>query len=222
MPIIVFNTSTAHLAIGIASEDGEMLREFHADASEGERGIHDARLALETAKLLAESGIPAREISRIGLIIGPGSFTGLRIGLSFAKGFCFAAGANSTAGPGLVPLTQHEVMAAESKATGSIYIVTPGYREDLFYIAKFPESKDLRLLNGAAISQLGNVPMLLHDHFLLHPSPFLPDTATYVSPSLATIARLTASSSTLLRDGTLDTLEPMYLTEFQASVERQR
>lgn len=209
--LIVLDTSTSHLAIGIAGEDGEMLREFHADAAEGERGIHDARLASETAKLLAESGILAREISRVGLIIGPGSFTGLRIGLSFAKGFCFATGA------GIVPLTPHEVMAVAAMGQSHQIIVTPGYREDLFYVSESHEPRNIRLLNGEAIIGLWNVPILLHDYFLRHPSPFFPDTASFVSPSLSTFARLTATSSELLREVALDTLEPLYLTEFKVT-----
>ncbi|HEX5316297.1 MAG TPA: tRNA (adenosine(37)-N6)-threonylcarbamoyltransferase complex dimerization subunit type 1 TsaB, partial [Candidatus Kapabacteria bacterium] len=137
--ILVIDTSTSHLAIGIAQEDGEMLREFHANAAEGERGIHDARLALETARLLDESGISTREISRIGLIIGPGSFTGLRIGLSFAKGFCFAIDAS------IVPLTPHEVMVAEAIGQSHLTIVTPGYREDLFYVSESHDPRNIRM-----------------------------------------------------------------------------
>lgn len=209
--ILVIDTSTSHLAIGIAQEDGEMLREFHADAAEGERGIHDARLASETANLLADGGISAREISRIGLIIGPGSFTGLRIGLSFAKGFCFAIGAS------IVPLTPHEVMVAEAIGQSHQTIVTPGYREDLFYVSESHDPRNIRMLNGEAITGLGQTPMLLHDYFLDHPSPFLSNTATFVSQSLSTIARLTATSSDLVSGGALDALEPLYLTEFKVA-----
>ena len=187
-----------------------MIREFQADAAPGERGIHDARLAMETAKLMTELGISAREISRIGLILGPGSFTGLRIGLSFAKGLCFAAGA------GIVPLTLHEVLFAEAGDPGECYIVTPGYRDDLFYVAKSSEPRNIRLWHGEALSKLGNVPILPHDYFLLHPSPFLPPAAAFASPSLSTMASLTAKYPLPLRDLELDALEPLYLTEFNA------
>ena len=64
--ILVFDTSTSHLAIGLADATGHLLSEFHADASENERGIHDARLAAETAKLISKAGIAPRTINRIG------------------------------------------------------------------------------------------------------------------------------------------------------------
>src|SRR6266404_5278805 len=136
--ILVFDTSTRHLAIGIADRDGNILNEYHADATVNERGIHDAKLANETANLLGELGIVANEISRIGLIIGPGSFTGLRIGISFAKGLSFATGAS------LVMLTQHEVLHEEMM--DATYIVTPGYQPELFYFAEAAAPRGIHLL----------------------------------------------------------------------------
>jgi tRNA threonylcarbamoyladenosine biosynthesis protein TsaB len=44
-----------------------------------------------TKHLLAESGIKAIELEAVALSAGPGSYTGLRIGMAFAKGFSFAA-----------------------------------------------------------------------------------------------------------------------------------
>ncbi len=216
--ILLLDTSSSHLSIGIADRKGTLLREFHADAAAGERGIHDARLALEAAKLMKELGISGRQIERIGLIIGPGSFTGLRIGLSFAKGFCVATGA------GIVPLTQQEVMFAEAEGfseavePGDCVIVTPGYREDLFYVSESSEPSTIRLLNGEDVSEHGNVPMLLHEYFLLHPSPFLSHSMAFVSPSVFTMAGLASRYPAPLYGLEIDALEPLYLTEFNTTV----
>src|SRR5439155_20527131 len=143
---LVFDTSTRHLAIGIADNSGVFLGEFHSDAAPTERGIHDARLASETATLLAKRGIIATELSRIGLIIGPGSFTGLRIGLSFAKGLSFATNAS------IVPLTQHEVMSATMNGFGE-YIITPGYQPDLIYFAKRNSPRTIRLIQKKELAE---------------------------------------------------------------------
>ncbi|MEO2007858.1 MAG: tRNA (adenosine(37)-N6)-threonylcarbamoyltransferase complex dimerization subunit type 1 TsaB [Pirellulaceae bacterium] len=43
------------------------------------------------ARLLEQTGCPVNELSCVVVDCGPGSFTGLRIGLTFAKTFCFAA-----------------------------------------------------------------------------------------------------------------------------------
>ena len=201
--LLLLDTSTSRLAIGIATDSGELIAEFHAEAGEGERGIHDARLAIGTETLLKKAGIVPSEISRIGLVIGPGSFTGLRIGLSFAKGFAFATGA------ALVPLTQHEVMAAEGPELGNALIVTPGYRDNLFYTAELNTPRAVRLISGEDLT-LVQQPLLLHDSFLTNPSRFLPSEATFASVSLTTMARLTAECATPLAE--FDDLEPLYLT----------
>ncbi len=207
--ILLLDTSSSQLSIGLADDDGALLNEFHADAVEGERGIHDARLAMEAANLLQSEGIAASAISRIGIIIGPGSFTGLRIGLSFAKGLALACGA------GIVPMTLHEVLhAANPEHRG--YIVTPGYRQDLFYLANSDAPREIRLLSSTELSDLTPKPILAHDFFLLHPSSFLPH-PSFAALSLVTMSFLTAKSTELVSGAALDALEPLYLTEFNAT-----
>jgi len=68
--------------------------------SENEKGLgsainetttdHAAWLHPAIYKLMEESGRRVAALNAIGVSIGPGSFTGLRIGLSTAKGLCFA------------------------------------------------------------------------------------------------------------------------------------
>jgi len=53
---------------------------------------HGAALAGAVDELLAAAGISFGELGGIAVGIGPGSFTGLRIGVSYAKGIAFASG----------------------------------------------------------------------------------------------------------------------------------
>lgn len=68
--------------------DGQVLA---ARAEPMARG-HQERLAPLVDELVREAGIALSEVDRIGVTRGPGSFTGLRVGLSFAKGLGFALG----------------------------------------------------------------------------------------------------------------------------------
>lgn len=51
---------------------------------------HQERIAGMTEALMAQASIGFSELDRIAVTVGPGSFTGLRIGLAFAKGLSVA------------------------------------------------------------------------------------------------------------------------------------
>lgn len=53
---------------------------------------HQERLAPQVAELMAGAGWAFAELDRIAVTVGPGSFTGLRVGLAFAKGLALALG----------------------------------------------------------------------------------------------------------------------------------
>lgn len=53
---------------------------------------HARKVAVFTEELLREAGVDPDEIDAVAIGRGPGSYTGLRIGTSFAKGLCYALG----------------------------------------------------------------------------------------------------------------------------------
>ncbi|HUR11373.1 MAG TPA: tRNA (adenosine(37)-N6)-threonylcarbamoyltransferase complex dimerization subunit type 1 TsaB [Flavitalea sp.] len=58
-------------------------------AENNEQQDHAAWIHLAIASLLQETGCALQELDAIAVTGGPGSYTGLRVGLSTAKGFCF-------------------------------------------------------------------------------------------------------------------------------------
>lgn len=59
-------------------------------AIEEEQGrVHSEKTALFLTRVLQTAGVRPDKISAVGVSIGPGSYTGLRVGLSIAKGFCY-------------------------------------------------------------------------------------------------------------------------------------
>ena len=82
-------------------------------------------------ELFAEANITAQEISTCGIVEGPGSFTGIRIGLSFVKGL-FVDGATKCYG-----LSAFEVVAhASTVAKGTIGVGFDA-RQDMVFWASF-------------------------------------------------------------------------------------
>lgn len=51
---------------------------------------HARKVAVFTEELLREAGVDPEELDAVAIGKGPGSYTGLRIGTSFAKGLCYA------------------------------------------------------------------------------------------------------------------------------------
>lgn len=65
---------------------GAVIAEFSEPMSQG----HDARLAPVVEQLMGEAGVAFDNLHRIAVIVGPGSFTGVRVGVAFARGLSLA------------------------------------------------------------------------------------------------------------------------------------
>jgi len=82
--ILAINTSTPQFSVGLVDDRGALLVEW--TQSSRVKGFRDFMPALD--RLLQASGVPVTQIRALAVAKGPGSFTGLRVGLSAAKGFC--------------------------------------------------------------------------------------------------------------------------------------
>lgn len=79
---------------------------------------HVERLAPMVAEALAAAGVNASDLDGIAVTTGPGSFTGARLGIAFARGLSLSAGVPVTG------LSVFEVMAADT--SGSTIVTMPG------------------------------------------------------------------------------------------------
>lgn len=87
-PLIMgFDTSAAHCAVALLR--GTEIMGMHSEAMT--RGQAE-RLMPMLDGLLAQTGLCWGDLTRIGVGIGPGNFTGLRIGVSAARGLALALG----------------------------------------------------------------------------------------------------------------------------------
>lgn len=85
--MIVLGLDTCLAACSVAVLDGERVL---AHASEAMTRGHQERLAPMAQAVMAEAGLPFARLDRIAATVGPGSFTGLRVGVAFAKGLASA------------------------------------------------------------------------------------------------------------------------------------
>ncbi len=86
MPLLL-NIETATQVCSVCLSDDNGLIGYREDSS---GNSHARVLTVFIEQLLAEQQITAEQLSAIAVSAGPGSYTGLRIGTSVAKGLCYA------------------------------------------------------------------------------------------------------------------------------------
>lgn len=87
MRVLGIDTATWTASVGISDDD-----EVVAERSLVTRGGHGLSLMEMIRDVLADARLGLAEIEGLAVSIGPGSFTGLRVGLSTAKGLALAGG----------------------------------------------------------------------------------------------------------------------------------
>ncbi len=89
--VLAFDTATAATVVGL-SVGGELVCELADRPADDQRPRHAERLLALCEEALAEAGIAWPDLTRIGVGVGPGTFTGLRIGVATAQGLAQASG----------------------------------------------------------------------------------------------------------------------------------
>ena len=143
--ILAINTATMQFGLAMLDENGGLISELMIKP----RGKNFRRFMPSIHSLFELSNISPREIKAIVIVKGPGSFTGLRVGLSAAKGMAQGLGIPIIGVSGL------EVMA--DQLSYSDYLICPfipSRREEVF-LACFKKEKDdhlTRLMDDSCIS----------------------------------------------------------------------
>jgi len=83
--LLAVDTSTAQ--VGLAVFDGAQVL---GEMTWRSKQHHTVELAPAVAELMRRSGLSMQELRALGVAIGPGSFTSLRVGMSFVKGLALA------------------------------------------------------------------------------------------------------------------------------------
>lgn len=132
MIVLGLDTATWTAAVGVA-RDGVVL----AETAERAARSHIAELPRLVERALAAAAIGIADVEGLAISIGPGSFTGLRIGLGLAKGLAFAGGLPLAAVPTLEALA-----AVADAAPGATVCAALDARKREVYAACFRVAAD--------------------------------------------------------------------------------
>ena len=227
MRILAVETST--LAGGAALLDGDRLvGEYVLNI----RATHSERLMAAVDHLLHLSGWELGQLEGLAVAIGPGSFTGLRIGISAVKGLALGLGIPVAAVPTLdalaatLPFAAHPVCPVLDAKKGEVYASLYHWSGDAMsrdweYLAVAPEALCDRLRGpvifvGDAVETLGGLLRArLGDNARFAP-------AARRQPSPGCVGAL--GHALLLAGQTVDAsaLTPLYLRPSEAELKRRR
>ncbi len=214
MRILALDTST--LTEGVAAfEDGRVVAERRARVA-----THSDVLLTMVDEVLRDASWTPKSYDAVACGSGPGSFTGLRIGLATAKGLCFATGKPLLCVPSL------EALAARAP-DGKICATLDAHKQEVY----------------AAIYQVANGhPTLIEGEWVLPPNELIPRVAgmTLVgdgvlrypqlgppldddgSPRPGDVARLAAVRLQNGESDDLSTSGPRYVRASEAEIARMK
>jgi tRNA threonylcarbamoyladenosine biosynthesis protein TsaB len=122
--VLGFDTATRATAVALTAADGARLQR-RDDPPAGAHPGHATRLLAMARELLVESGVGWREIDRIAVGVGPGTFTGLRVGIATAHGLARSLGCELVGVSSLQALA-HAVLEPELRYHADAAATAPG------------------------------------------------------------------------------------------------
>ena len=154
MNILAFDTSTSYESIAL-SKNGHII----ADVTTKTKRTHSERLLPTVENLLSQTDMKMESISAIAVSTGPGSFTGLRIGLSTAKGLCFGL---------KIPLytvsTLRSLANNASSFSSKICALIDAGRDEYYYAVY---SSDLKETHPPSFAKIEQIVQLIDDKTML-------------------------------------------------------
>jgi len=113
--ILCIETSTTNCSVAVSHGD-KILSLVEKDAS---NYSHAEQLHVFIEKALEEAEVSKSQLDAIAISKGPGSYTGLRIGVSAAKGLCYALGIS------LISISTLKTLAAQVQSSGKGELIIP-------------------------------------------------------------------------------------------------
>ena len=123
MIVLGFDTATAASAVAI-SAGGRVRGELRDDPAPGAHPGHATRLLHMAHALLTETGVAWRELDRIAAGVGPGAFTGLRVGVATARGLAASLSAELVGVSSLQALATPALSSAAATGEPSMRVLS--------------------------------------------------------------------------------------------------
>jgi tRNA threonylcarbamoyladenosine biosynthesis protein TsaB len=225
--ILLIETSTAQLTAALA-EDGDVT----ASRISGEPRMQASLTAPFIKEIMDEKGLTFKDLDAVCVGKGPGSYTGLRVGVSTAKGLCFGAGLP------LLAVGTLDTLVSEAHRLGVVpegcrYIVpmVDARRMEVYAAVFTPDGRQLTETKPVIVdpdsfsAELADGPVLfIGDGALKCRETLVSGNAHFAAayPTAMAMAPLAETAWTEKRFEDLAYFEPFYLKDFVATVSRKK
>ncbi|MCM1150958.1 MAG: tRNA (adenosine(37)-N6)-threonylcarbamoyltransferase complex dimerization subunit type 1 TsaB [Alistipes sp.] len=230
--ILCIETGTDICSVGIA-RDGELLSLRESD----EGRDHARKAALFVDELLRETGIAPDELDAVAVGKGPGSYTGLRIGVSLAKGLCYGLGKPLLAVGSLDALAE---VAREDREAGILAVddwdrallcpMVDARRMEVYARVFDSTGRALSEVSAEVVDEgsfaafrTGERPFVIFGSGARKCAEMLPDARfVEVAPSARGLARLAQQAFDAGRTEDVAYFEPFYLKDFVVTTSKKK
>jgi tRNA threonylcarbamoyladenosine biosynthesis protein TsaB len=137
--LLGLDTSTAAAAACVLRDDGRAFEIAPYPAALGRPPAHAAELMPAVAEVMERSGLGWHELDAIGVGVGPGSFTGLRVGIATARALAVGSGLR------LRPVSSLAALAAgiDQAGPGSVVLPVIDAKRGEVFAAAYAEGREL-------------------------------------------------------------------------------
>lgn len=184
-----------------------------------QKHIHSQKLVEMIDELIRQVNIPLKEFSSIAISMGPGSFTGLRIGMSAVKGLAFGSNAP------IIPVRTFDAFALQISQyliPGQVFNIITNASIDDCYFAKYKiTEKSFEVITPLVLSGKSNLINLIADDEYNFGNVSIKDRLVRnANISALSISRWAYLFGKDLLTFDYDNLEPNYLKQFIGKVKK--
>tara|TARA_B100001027_G_scaffold209712_1_gene176115 strand:+ start:905 stop:1537 length:633 start_codon:yes stop_codon:yes gene_type:complete len=208
MNLLAIESSSRKLSIGLKKET--KITELHSDK------INDTAnsLPILSKKIIKDASLSFQDLDAICISSGPGSFTGLRVGMSYAKGIALALDIP------VIPISTFDVLAYNNNpANLSVVIFSHG---NTFYVCDYNVKNKKLFKSGLARSIIKEDLLKFKSKIIFNgPSRIFRDLKSqkleieFANLCIRNLIQITQDNFKLLKTKSLDNLVPEYIGNFE-------